>query len=51
MSPKAGGGNGSARLDEEMTNLSTPMVNLHEDAEFTLFFEQAAKPRQSCVLA
>lgn len=42
MSPK-GGGNGTTRVDEEMSSLSQPMVNLRDDAEFGLFFEQAAK--------
>ena len=37
MSPKAGGG--ITKMDEEMSNLSQPMVNLRDDEEFGLFFD------------
>lgn len=43
MSPK---GSGAQKLDEEMGQLSQPMVNLHEDQEFQMFFEQCSKKDQ-----
>lgn len=36
----SGGGNRVTQLDEEMTQLGQPMVNLRDDEEFQLFFEQ-----------
>jgi len=41
MSPKSGGG--VQKLDEEMSQLGQPMMSLHDDEEFQMFFDQAAK--------
>ena len=41
MSPKSGGG--IQKLDEEMSQLGQPMMSLHDDEEFQMFFDQAAK--------
>lgn len=49
MSPRnggaagGGGGNGVQKLDEEMSQLGQPMMNLHDDQEFQLFFDQVSK--------
>jgi hypothetical protein len=41
MSPKSG--NGIQKLDEEMSQLNQPMVSLHDDEEFQMFFDQVSK--------
>lgn len=42
MSPKSSG-NGIQKLDEEMSQLGQPMMNLQDDQEFSLFFDQVSK--------
>lgn len=42
MSPKGGNG-GVQELDSEMSQLNQPMVSLHDDQEFQMFFDQVSK--------